>query len=231
LEQVGIATLICVPLGVLSAVFLNEVGGRLARPLRTVVDAMSAVPSILTGLFVYAFWIIALHQPFSGLAASLALSVLMLPTVTRTTEVVLRLVPGGLREGALALGGEERRVARMVVLPTARVGIVTGIILGVARIVGETAPLLFTAFGSNSFNWNPLSSAQSALPLMIWTDIRSSQAADIARGWTAAFVLTLVVLLLFVIARVIGGRGPGEVGYLRRAIQRRAIQKRRSASE
>jgi phosphate transport system permease protein len=226
LEQVGLATLICVPLGVLSAFFLNEVGGRLARPLRTVVDAMSAVPSILCGLFVYAAWIIAFHQEFSGFAAALALSVLMLPTVTRATEVVLRLVPGGLREGALALGGEERRVARMVVLPTARIGIVTGVILGIARVVGETAPLFFTAFGSNSMNWNPFSGPQSSLTLFTWTYIRSSQAADIARAWTAAFVLTVLVLILFVIARIIGGRRIGEIGFLRRV-----IQNRRSASE
>jgi phosphate transport system permease protein len=220
LEQVGLATLICVPLGVLSAVFLNEVGGRMARPLRTVVDAMSAVPSILAGLFIYAAWILALHQSFSGFAGSLALSVLMLPIVTRTAEVVLRLVPGGLREGALALGGTEWRVARLVVLPTARVGLVTAVILGIARVVGETAPLILTTFGAFRMNANPFRGAQSSLPLFVWSLYKQPQAAQVQRAWTGALVLVILVLALFVLARIIGGRGPGHVGFVRRWRQR-----------
>jgi phosphate transport system permease protein len=216
LEQVGLAMLLCVPLGVMSAVFLNEIGGWLARPLRTIVDAMSAVPSILAGLFIYASFILGLHQQFSGFAASLALSVLMLPTITRTAEVVLRLVPDGLREGALALGGTEWRVTRMVVLPTARVGLVTAVILGVARTVGETAPLFFTAFGAFKLNANPLAGKQGALPLFIWTLIRQPQPAQIQRAWTGALVLVGIVLVLFVAARIIGGREPGHVGFIRR---------------
>jgi phosphate transport system permease protein len=221
IEQVGLAMLICVPLGIMSAVFLNEVGGRMARPLRTLVDAMSAVPSILTGLFIYVALILGLGLHFSGFMASLALSILMLPTITRAAEVVLRLVPGGLREGALALGGTEWRVSRLVVLPTARIGLVTAVILGVARVVGETAPLLFTAFGSPTHNWNPFSGTQQALPLMIWGLYRQPQPAQIQRAWTAAFVLIIIVLALFIVARFIGGRGPGHIGFVRRQMNRR----------
>jgi phosphate transport system permease protein len=221
LEQVGLAALICVPLGILSAVFLNEVGGRMARPLRTIVDAMSAVPSILTGLFIYVALFLGLGLHFSGFMASLAISILMLPTITRTAEVVLRLVPGGLREGALALGGTEWRVSRMVVLPTARVGLITAVILGVARVVGETAPLIFTAFGNPKTNLNPFHGAQQALPLMIWQTYRQPQIAQVQRAWTAALVLVLIVLALFIVARFIGGRGPGHIGFLRRRLNDR----------
>jgi len=215
-EQVGLAMLVSVPLGVMSAVFLNEIGGWMARPLRTIVDAMSAIPSILAGLFIYASFILGLHQQFSGFAAALALSVLMLPTVTRTAEVVLRLVPDGLREGSLALGGTQWRTTRMVVLPTARVGLVTAVILGVARTVGETAPLFFTAFGAFKMNSNPFAGKQGALPLFIWELIRSPQPAQIQRAWTGALVLVGIVLVLFVAARIIGGLGPGHVGFIRR---------------
>jgi phosphate transport system permease protein len=222
LEQVGLAVLLSVPLAVLTALFLNEIGGRLARPVRLIVDAMSATPSILAGLFVYSFWIITLGQHRSGLAAALALSVLMLPTVTRTAEVVLRLVPGGLREGALALGGTEARMARLVVLPTARAGLVTAVILGVARAVGETAPLLFTAGGAFEMNWNPLSGEQESLPLFVFRLIRFPQEAQIARAWTGAMVLLFIVLVLFVIARLLGGRQPGGDGIWVRMRRRRS---------
>jgi phosphate transport system permease protein len=210
LEQVGLAMAMSVPLGVATAVFLNEVGGRLARPLRLVVDAMSAIPSIVAGLFIFAVVILGLGRSFSGFNASLALAVLMLPTVTRTSEVVLRLVPGGLREGALALGSSEWRMARLVILPTARTGLITAVILGVARAVGETAPLLLTAGGTASMQWNPFAGPQEALPLFIYRQIRSSSDSYVTRGWTAAFVLLAIVLILFVLARTIGGRAPGQ---------------------
>src|SRR4051812_1476791 len=168
-----------------------------------IVDAMSAIPSIVAGLFVLAAFILTLHQEQSGTAAALALSVLMLPTVTRTAEVVLRLTPNGLREGSLALGGTEWRTARQVVLPTARSGLVTAAILGIARCVGETAPLLFTAGDSTRMVWNPLN-RQSSLPLFIYRVIFLPQKAEIQRAWTGALVLLLIVLLLFGIARVVG---------------------------
>lgn len=207
LEQVGIAVLIAVPLALLCAVFLNEVGGPLKRPVRIFVDAMSGVPSIVAGLFIYAVWNVGLHRGFSGFAASLALSILILPTVTRTSEEVLRLVPGGLREGALALGASEWRTVWAVVLPTARSGLITAVILGVARGVGETAPLIMTSFGSSLFNFNPFSGAQEALPHFVFQYIVFNPGtAPHQRAYSAAAVLTFLVLTLFTAARLVGAR-------------------------
>lgn len=204
LEQVAIAILLSVPLGITTAVFLNEVGGPLARPVRLFVDAMSGVPSIVAGLFIYAVWVVSLGRGFSGFAAGLALSVLMLPTVTRTAEEVLRLVPGGLREASLALGAAEWRTTWSVVLPTARSGLVTAAVLGVARAVGETAPLIMTSFGLSLFNADPFRGAQSSLPLAVFELVRSSASTQVQRAWTGALVLILTVLVLFVSARIIG---------------------------
>jgi phosphate transport system permease protein len=206
LQQVGIATLISVPLAVLTAVFLNEIGGRFARFVRFIVDTMSGTPSIVAGLFIYSVLILGLGWGFSGFAGALALTILMLPTITRTTEEMLRLVSSGLREGALALGAPEWRVTTQVVLPTARTGIATAVILGIARAIGETAPVLLTSFGASVMNLNPMSGAQSNLPLFIYSAIRSSQDNQVARAWTGAFVLMAIVLILFVIARILGGR-------------------------
>ena len=224
LQQVGIASLIAVPLGITTAVYMNEVKGRLAKPLRTVVDAMSAVPSIVAGLFIYAAWILALGNRQTGLAGSLALSVLFLPTVTRTAEVVLRLVPGGLREASLALGGTEWRTTSRVVLPTSRSGLVTAVILGVARVIGETAPLILTVGGAFIMNWNPLSGKQDSLPFFVYRLIRFPQEAQIARAWTGALVLMILVLVLFVAARAIGGRGPENISRLKkRRLKRKGL--------
>ena len=224
IQQVGIASLIAVPLGITTAVYLNEVKGRLAKPLRTVVDAMSAVPSIVAGLFIYAAWIVALGNQQTGLAGSLALSVLFLPTVTRTAEVVLRLVPGGLREASLALGGTEWRTTSRVVLPTSRSGLVTAVILGVARVIGETAPLILTVGGAFIMNWNPVSGKQDSLPFFVFRLIRFPQEAQIARAWTGALVLLILVLILFVIARAIGGRGPDHIGRFKKwRLQRKGL--------
>ena len=223
-QQVGIASLIAVPLGITTAVYLNEVKGRLAKPLRTVVDAMSAVPSIVAGLFIYAAWILALGNQQTGLAGSLALSVLFLPTVTRTAEVVLRLVPGGLREASLALGGTEWRTTSRVVLPTSRSGLVTAVILGVARVIGETAPLILTVGGAFIMNWNPLSGKQDSLPFFVFRLIRFPQETQIARAWTGALVLIILVLVLFVVARAIGGRGPDHIGRIKKwRLQRKGL--------
>jgi phosphate transport system permease protein len=216
LEQVGLAMLISVPLGVTTAVFLNEVGGWLARPVRTIIDAMSAIPSIIAGLFIYAMWIRGLGNHFSGFAAALALSVLMLPTVTRTTELVLRLVPGGLREASLALGSTEWRTTRHVVLPTSRSGLMTAVILGVARVIGETAPLLLVLGGANAFEGNPLHQ-QDGLPLFVFKQyFLLAQPSTVPRAWTGALVLLAMVLVLFVAARLVGGQGPGHISRLRR---------------
>ncbi len=157
LEEVGLAAVIGVPIALATAIFLNEVGGKGTRIVRTVVTAMSGLPSIVAGLFIYSIFIINHVLSYSGFAASLALFVMLLPSVTRTTEEVLRVVPSGLREASAALGAPEWRTTWSVVLPTARSGVVTAVLLGIARIVGETAPLLFTAFGSQIMNTNPFS--------------------------------------------------------------------------
>ena len=200
-EQVGIATTISVPLSLATAVFLSEGRGRLVRPVRTVVDAMSGVPSIVAGLFIYAAWV--LRFGFSGLAAGFALSILMLPTVTRTSEEVLRLVPSGLKEAGFALGSPRWRTTLFVVLPTARSGLVTAILLGVARAVGDTAALIATAAGFDSLNLNPFHGQQDSLPLFVYKQIRIGLVdSQTQRAWTGALVLLGIVLVLFVLARI-----------------------------
>jgi phosphate transport system permease protein len=205
LEQVGLAVLICVPIGIATAVYMNEVGGRLTTAVRTFVNAMSGVPSIVAGLFIYAVWILQMGHTFSGFAAALALSILMLPTVTRTSEEVLRLVPSGLREASLALGAPEWRTVWTVVLPTARNGLVTAMILGVARAVGETAPLIMTSFGSQAINKNAFSEPQQSLPLFVWQQYQLQTPGALARCWAGALVLITMVLVLFTIARLLVG--------------------------
>jgi phosphate transport system permease protein len=210
LEQTAIATAFAVPLGVLTAVYLNEMKGRLSPVVRFFSDAMSGLPSIVAGLLVYTLWVSGqggLHRGFSGLAASFALVIVMLPIVTRTAEEVLRTVDHGLRESSLALGSPQWRSVTRVVLPTARSGIVTASILAIARVVGETAPLLLTAFGSARINANPLQGPQEALPFFVYQLIREPNNVQVQRAWTGALVLVMVVLVLFVIARVISSRG------------------------
>jgi phosphate transport system permease protein len=209
LEEVGIALVLSVPLAILTAVFLNETRSRWRRPVRIFVDAMSGKPSIVAGLFIYALLILPFAGKssffgFNGLMAALALSLTMMPTVARTVEVVLRIVPGGLRQASLAMGASWARTVWSVVLPTARSGIATAVVLGIARTVGETAPLLFTSFGQTLMNANPFSGPQESLPLYIYSYIREPNANTIQRGFTGALVLMVLVLLLFVIARLVG---------------------------
>jgi phosphate transport system permease protein len=203
LEQVGLAALISTPLGILTAVYLSELRGRIAPIIRFFVDSMSGIPSIVAGLFVYTLWVVQLHKGFSGLAAAMALAVLMVPTVARAAEEMLALVPGGLRESALALGSPHWRSVTRIVLPTARSGLATAAILGVARVAGETAPLLMTAFGNDSMNADPTKGAQSSLSLFAYQRIRNALPSEIERGWAAALVLILVVLALFTLARLV----------------------------
>jgi phosphate transport system permease protein len=219
LEQVFLAVVISIPLALTCAIFLNEVGGPLRRPVRIFVDAMSGVPTIIAGLFIYATWILGITHNWSGFAASLAISISMLPVVTRSSEEVLRLVPNGLREASLALGASDWKTTRRVVLPTALGGLITSAILGVARAVGETAPLIMTAFGAFRMNTNPFSGPQSALPLFVYRGISSGQPSDEARAWTAALVLIVLVLTLFTLARFLGYRA-SRGGRLRRAPER-----------
>lgn len=211
LQQITIALLIVIPLGLTCAVFLNEVPGRFARFVRTVVEAMTALPSIVAGLFIYATFILALGREKSGLAAGLAISVMMLPIVIRAADVVLRLVPGSLKEASLALGAGQWRTVWHVTLPTARSGLATAVILGSARGIGETSPVLLTAGYTAALNANPFSGPQVSLPLAIFELVKSPQPTQIARGFGTAAVLLGLVLLLFAAARLLGGRGAGEL--------------------
>jgi phosphate transport system permease protein len=209
LEQVGIALLISLPLGLACAVFLNESRSRWRRPVRIVVDAMSGLPSIVAGIFIFATFILPNQGQnpvlsFNGFMAGLALTMIMLPPITRTVEVVLRLVPDGLREASLAMGASRSRTVWSVVLPTARTGVTTAVVLGLARTVGETAPLLFTAFGSVYFNANPFAGTQESLPLFVWRYIRQPSEASIERGFAGGLMLLILVIGLFAVARYIG---------------------------
>ncbi len=185
------------------AVYLVEYSrGRFGRTVSFFVDVMTGLPSIVAGLFIFAVWIIEFHHTFSGFAAALALSILMLPTVTRTAEEMLRLVPGGLREASLALGAPEWRTTWSVVLPTAASGLVTAVILGVARAIGETAPLIMTSFGAQTINTSPFNAPQQSLPLFVWQEYQLQLSAPLERAWTGALVLLCLVLLLFTLARL-----------------------------
>jgi phosphate transport system permease protein len=208
-EQVGLALLWSMPLGMMTAIFLNETRSRLRRPVRIFVDAMSGMPSIVSGLFIYSTFIIPLAKynslfSFSGFMASLALSITMMPTICRTVEVVLRLVPDGIREAGMALGASRARVVWSVVLPTASSGVATAAILGIAREAGETAPLLFTSFGYNLMNANPFHGPQESLPLFVYRFIQEPLESSIERGFAGALVLMAIILSLFVLARIIG---------------------------
>jgi phosphate transport system permease protein len=220
LEQLALATLFSVPLGITAAVFLAEVGGRLERPVRTIVNAMTA---IIAGLFIYALAVLALGIPESGFAAALAISIIMLPTVTRASEVVLQVVPGTLREASFALGASHWRTVMRVILPTARSGLTTAVVLAMARGFGETAPVLLTAGFSPYMNSTPFHGWQATLPTYIWYSvlITGQYPNYIARAFGAGFALMLVVVVLFTIARVIGGGRPGE-------LSKRQVRKLRS---
>ncbi|MFJ4882276.1 phosphate ABC transporter permease PstA [Streptomyces sp. NPDC088731] len=228
LEQITVALALTVPTGMVCAVFLNEVPGRFARFVRTVVEAMTALPSIVAGLFIYATVILALGFDRSGLAASLALAVMMLPIIIRAADVVIRLVPGTLREASYALGTSRWRTVWHVVLPTARSGLTTSVILGTARGIGETSPVLLTAGFTAEINGDPLSGPQVSLPLATFEFVKSPEPTMIARGFGTAAVLMALVLVLFVVARVIGGRGPGQ---LTRRQEHRRVQASRHDAE
>ena len=214
LEQVGIATLIAVPLGVLGAIYLVEYGrGKFALTVRFFVDVMTGIPSIVAGLFVLAFWVLIVSpwfndgQPrFSGFAASLALTVLMLPTIVRSTEEMLRLVPGPLREGSYALGVPQWKTIVKIVIPTALPGIVTGVMLAVARAAGETAPVLLVAGGAAAINFDPFAGNQSSLALFTYQQAGDASRFAPDRAWTAALTLVTLVLVLTIAAKLLARR-------------------------
>lgn len=227
LQQITIALLITVPLGLACAVFLNETRGTFTRFVRTVVEAMTALPSIVAGLFIYAALIIGLGFERSGFAAGTAISVMMLPITIRAADVVIRLVPGSLREASLALGASQWRTIWHVVLPTARSGLTTAVLLGAARGLGETSPVLITAGFTPFLNWDPFHDPQVSLPLATFELVKSSEKTMVERGFGAAAVLMALVLVLFAAARLIGGREPGNLS--RRQRNRRAAESHRDA--
>ncbi|RRQ68167.1 phosphate ABC transporter, permease protein PstA [Streptomyces griseofuscus] len=203
LEQVGLATLIGAPIGVLTAVYLVEYGrGGLARAVTFFVDVMTGIPSIVAGLFILSLMLMADMQPF-GFAGSLALAILMMPVVVRSTEEMLKLVPNELREASLALGVPKWRTILKVVLPTSVGGITTGIMLAIARIAGETAPVLLLVWGNSFINNNPFSGAQQSLPLYIYQQYSQSSGSTAAfdRAWAASLTLIAFVMILNLAAR------------------------------
>lgn len=221
LWMVSIALAITIPSGITCALYLNEARGRVPRIVRTVVEAMTALPSVLAGLFIFSTWILTFHFEKSGLAAAFALSVEMLPIIIRASDVVLRLVPGNLKEASAALGAPMWRTALTVTLPTARSGLITGIILATARGIGETAPVLLTAGYTTYLNTDPIHGPMVSLPLAAFELVSSGIDNYVTRGFGAAAFLLVLVLVLFILARLIGGRGPGNVSarQLRRAMR------------
>jgi phosphate transport system permease protein len=208
LEMVGLATLISVPIGIGVALYLVEYGrkGRFGALVRYFVDVMTGVPSVVFGLFVYIVLVLSgVGGGFAGWKGAVALSLLMLPIVTRSAEVVLLLVPDSLREAALALGAPRWRVVARIVLPTALPGLVTGSLLAVARGAGETAPLLFTATLVNGTNFD-LSQRMNSLPAQIFADIGQAQDRLVSRAWGAALTLVMMILALTLIARLTSRR-------------------------
>ena len=198
---VTFATLLSTPIGILTALYIVEVKGRFAGLVRFFVQAMSGVPSIVAGLFIFAVWMIQLGNAYSGIAGGFALTVLMIPTVARTSEEVLKLIPQDLREAGLALGATQWRTVAMVIIPAARSGLVTAIILGVARVVGETAPLLLTVGGADAINLNPGEGNMSAFPYYVWKNLLIGDENAVSRAWTGVMVLMILVLIIFTLAR------------------------------
>ena len=195
---------IAVPLGIMAAILLVEYGAsRIARVVSFTVDILSGLPSIVAALFVYAFWITTLGFSRSGFAVSLALVLLMVPVVVRSTEEMLKLVPNELREASYALGVPKWKTIVRIVLPTAFSGILTGVLLGLARVMGETAPLLILVGYSQSINTNLFSGNMAALPLMINNDRQQALAPAVERVWAAALTLVLIVLVLNIAGRAI----------------------------
>ena len=206
IEITALATVLAVPLGVLGAIYLSEYGGRnwLAAFIGFMADVMTGVPSVIMGLFIFSIWV--LHFGFSGLAGAFALGCLMLPIVIRSSYEMLRLVPNSLREGSYALGATKSRVTMTVVLPSALGGIVSGVLLAVARAAGETAPLLFTILTVTSANPNVFSGANTSLPSQIFSNAEQPYVGATQRGWGAALTLIAIRFILMIAARLVTAR-------------------------
>jgi phosphate transport system permease protein len=207
LEIVSLASAVSIPVGVGLAVWLVEFGkdSRLATAVRFFVDVLTGVPSIVFGLFIYIVLIVGTGTTYAAYKGSFALALLMLPIVTRSAEVILLLVPDALREAALALGAPRWRVIGRIVLPTAFPGLITGMLLAIARAAGETAPLLFTV-GYTLKTSASLGSFMNSLPLQIYNDVTSPTTSVVNRAWGAALALVLTIGLLNLIARLVARR-------------------------
>jgi phosphate transport system permease protein len=207
LIMVALAALVFIPLGILGAVYLTEFASnnRLARTVRFFAEVMTGVPSIMVGVFAYSILVVFVIHHFSALAGAFALGLIMWPIVLRTSEEMLSRVPTGVREASLALGTPKWRTVLKVVLPSAAAGLTTGSMLAVARAAGETAPLLFTALGSQYISFN-LTQPMSALPLEIFTGAQSPYPPQIQRAWAAALTLIALVLALTLVARFVAAR-------------------------
>jgi phosphate transport system permease protein len=206
LVLVTLALIMSVPIGILTALYLTEIKGRFTAPIRFLVQAMSGVPSIVAGLFILSAILYPITKSFSGLMGALALTILMIPTIARTSEEVLNLIPNDLREAGVALGGTQWRTVAMIVLPAAKSGLITAVILGVARIAGETAPLLLLTGGGDKVNPNPFSGPIGSLPYYIWKSFNSGSPEAITRAWAGLLVLVGLVLILFTMARYLGSK-------------------------
>lgn len=206
LTLVAIALIISVPLGILTALYMTEIKGRFMKPIKFLVQAMSGVPSIVAGLFILSAVLYPITKSSSGLMGALALSILMIPTIARTSEEVLLLIPSELREAGVALGGTQWRTVAMIVVPAARSGLITAMILGVARIAGETAPLLLLTGGGDKVNPNPFDGPMGSLPYYIWKSFYAGSEESITRAWAGLLVLIVIILVLFISARSLSSR-------------------------
>lgn len=206
LMLIAIAVIISVPMGILTALYLTEIKGKAAPLIQFLVQAMSGVPSVVAGLFIYAAIILNTPLRSSAFLGGLALTILMVPTVTRTAQEVLNLVPADLREAGLAMGATQWKTVALVVVPAARSGLITATILGVARIAGETAPLLFTVGVFDSYNFNPFKGDQGSIPTVVWRGLLGGTPESVQRAWSAILVLLVVVLIMFVAARALGSK-------------------------
>ncbi|CAN5347179.1 phosphate ABC transporter permease PstA [soil metagenome] len=202
----GIAMVISVPVGIFSAIYLVEygAGSKMARIITFLVDVMTGIPSIVAGLFAYALFALILGPSRFALSGSIALTLLMIPTVVRSTEEMLKLVPNDLREASFALGVPKWRTIAKMVLPTAIGGIITGVVLAISRVIGETAPLLVAAGYTDSVNTSPIDGSMMTLPVFIYTQFSKFGPKNVEYAWGAALILLLLVVVLNVIARIIG---------------------------
>jgi phosphate transport system permease protein len=200
---VGISALIAIPLGFAVAIYLTETRGRLRFIVRTIVQSLSGLPSIVAGLFVFAIIILPGYMPQVGFTGSLALALLMLPTVARTAEEVLKLVPADLRNAAVALGASRKGAFFQVIAPTAKSGLVTALLLGIARVIGETAPLLLTTIPSQDTNLNPFAGPISTMPTYVYAYVTDPHDALQHRAWSGSFIMLVVVAIVFALARIV----------------------------